>query len=244
VGIPDIRRRDLIAAFLAGRKSTTHRAYESDLRDFAAWSGHPTPQAAADWLFGLTPGEANHAVLTYRAELAERQLSAATIARRIGTLRSMSKVARLTGVCSWSLEVEAPAVEPYRDTAGPGGDGFRRMLEVARTEANHGGGRQRRDLALLRVLHDLGLRRAEASGLDLVDIERTEDGTPAALWIHGKGPAAFQAICLRNVLHNRQVGFQGIGSRSGEAIRAPCSSASTWGAVRPGRMEPPGCQAR
>ena len=196
VGIPDIRRRDLIEAFLAGRKSTTHRAYESDLRDFAAWSGHPTPQAAADWLFGLTPGEANHAVLTYRAELAERQLSAATIARRIGTLRSMSKVARLTGVCSWSLEVEAPAVEPYRDTTGPGGDGFRSMLEVARTEANHGGGRQRRDLALLRVLHDLGLRRAEASGLDLVDIERTEDGTPAALWIHGKGREDRERVTL------------------------------------------------
>ena len=194
VGTPDVRRRDLIEAFLAGRKSTTHRAYESDLRDFAAWSGHPTPQAAADWLFGLTAGEANHAVLAYRAELAERQLSAATVARRIGTLRSMSKVARLIGVCSWSLEVEAPTVEPYRDTTGPGGDGFRSMLRVARAEADHGGRRERRDLALLRVLHDMGLRRAEASGLDLVDIERTEDGT--ALWIHGKGRADRERFTL------------------------------------------------
>jgi hypothetical protein len=46
--IPDLRRRDLIEAFLAGRKLTTHRAYESDLRDFAAWSGQPSPQAAAE----------------------------------------------------------------------------------------------------------------------------------------------------------------------------------------------------
>ncbi len=49
--IPDLRRRDLIEAFLAGRKPTTLRAYESDLRDFAAWSGHPSLQEAADWLF-------------------------------------------------------------------------------------------------------------------------------------------------------------------------------------------------
>ncbi len=91
--IPDLRRRELVEAFLAGRKPTTLRAYESDLRDFAAWSGHLSPQVAADWLFSLPAGEANHVVLTYRADLVERQLAVATIARRIGTLRSMSKVA-------------------------------------------------------------------------------------------------------------------------------------------------------
>ena len=193
-GTPAIRRRDLIEAFLAGRKATTHRAYESDLRDFAAWSGQPTPQAAADWLFGLDAGQANHAVLTYRAELTDRGLTPATVARRIGTLRSMSKVARLTGFCAWSLEVEAPAVNTYRDTTGPGDDGFRDLLARARVEARTPRGR--RDLALIRVLHDLGLRRAEASGLDLSDVERSEEGTPTALWIRGKGRADRERVTL------------------------------------------------
>ncbi len=180
--IPDLRRRELVEAFLASRKPTTIRAYESDLKDFAICCGHLSPQMAAECLFNLFAGEANHVVLTYRAELVDRQLAVATVARRIGKLRWMSKVARLTGLCSWSVEVEA-----YRDVTGPGEEGFRAMLAVALTAAQLGSKRQLRNLALVRVLHDLGLRRAEVSGLDQADVEWSEDGTPAGLWIRGKG---------------------------------------------------------
>ena len=43
-----------------------------------------------------------------------------------------------------------------------------------------------RDLAILRLLHDLMLRRSEAVGLDLEHIE-LEAGRPTAVWIRGKG---------------------------------------------------------
>jgi integrase/recombinase XerC len=190
------RRLNLIAAFLAGRKPTTLKAYEGDLRDFATWAGKLSPGEACDWLFSLPPGEANHAALEYRANLVEQGLSSATVARRLGTLRSMSKCARMIGIASWVLEVESPSVTSYRDTTGPGDDGIRRMLSIARAETRSGLARSLRDLALVRVLHDLGLRRAEAAGLDLVNVERAEDGSPAALWIHGKGRDGRERITL------------------------------------------------
>ncbi len=50
----------------------------------------------------------------------------------------MSKVARLTGLCSWSLDIEDPVIEPDRDTTGPGGDGFLVMLNLAREASAQG----------------------------------------------------------------------------------------------------------
>jgi integrase/recombinase XerC len=193
---PAVRRVDLLEAFLAGRKATTLRAYTADLSDFAGWAGKPSPGAACDWLFALGAAEANATALEYRASLVERGLTPATVSRRLAALRSMSKCARLIGVCSWVLEVESPKVQPYRDTRGPGAAGWRAMLEAAQGEAVKGDRRARRDLALVRLLHDLGLRRSEAAALDLGDIERDEQGTPAAVWITGKGRTAHERFTL------------------------------------------------
>jgi integrase/recombinase XerC len=58
--------------------------------------------------------------------------------------------------------------QPYRDTDGPGRDGFRAMLEAAGAQP---GPKGLRDVALLRLLHDLGLRRSEAVRLDTEDVD-------------------------------------------------------------------------
>ena len=70
--------------------------------------------------------------------------------------------------------------EAYRDTAGPGKKGFKRMLEAAAARTDAKGVRDR---ALLRLLFDLGLRRAEAVGLDVEHFDR-EAGVVSIL---GKG---------------------------------------------------------
>ena len=59
-------------------------------------------------------------------------------------------------------------VQPYRDTRGPGRDGFRAMLDAAGAQP---GPKGLRDVALLRLLHDLGLRRSEAVRLDIEDVD-------------------------------------------------------------------------
>jgi integrase/recombinase XerC len=168
-GLPRPGDVDLLAAFLAGRRPSTLRAYGKDLDDFARFLGDVDARAAADLLVTGGPGNANALALSYRAHLVGRKLAPATIARRLAALRSIVKLARTLGRVAWSLEVTAPKVESYRDCRGPGADGWRAMLAAATAAATRPIGR--RNLAMLRLLHDNGLRRAEVVGLDLADVD-------------------------------------------------------------------------
>ena len=86
----------------------------------------------------------------------------------------------LAETCGWALEVEGLRSEPYRDTRGPGREGFRRILEALAARQDAKG---LRDVAAVRLLFDLALRRAEVVGLDREDLD-LEGGTLAVL---GKG---------------------------------------------------------
>jgi len=181
---------DLHDAVLAGRNARTACAYRADYEDFARFLGAASPADALEALVALPHGTANAAALAYRAHLVERKLAAATVARRLAALRSAVKLARQLGRVSWALEVESPRPQGYRDTAGPGRDGWRAMLDRARDEATTPKGR--RDLALVRLLHDLALRRAEAVALDLADIDLAR----GVLQVTGKGKTAKVPITL------------------------------------------------
>src|SRR4051795_11569698 len=107
----------------------------------------------------------------YRAQMIERGLPATTINRRLAALRSLVKLANTLGLVSWTLSaqsVENVPVQPARDTRGPGRDGFRAMLDAAGAQP---GPKGLRDVALLHLLHDLGLRRSEAVRLDIEDVD-------------------------------------------------------------------------
>ena len=163
---------------------------------------------------------ANLLALEYRSGLRARGLAPKTIARRLAALRSVVKLARTLGRVSWTLEVSAPQTESYRDTSGPGADGWRRMAARVRDRAaeslghpvsgspspegeGRGGGRAVsrsgakpvRDYAIVRLLHDLALRREEAVELDVSDVELA-DGTPSAISILGKGRAERERLTL------------------------------------------------
>lgn len=196
VALPDVVGLDLVGAFLAGRKPTTLDAYRRDLDDFARFLGVPTATAAAELLVAGTAGQANTLALGYRADLTRRGLAPATIARRLAALRSMVKLARTLGRVAWSMEIEGPRADTYTETAGPGAPGWRSMLDQAKGTAAEGTAKGARDLAIVRLLHDLALRRAEAVGLDLADIEAGLDGQPAAIWILGKGRASRERLTV------------------------------------------------
>jgi integrase/recombinase XerC len=102
-------------------------------------------------------------------------LAPATVAQRLAALRSLVKLARTLGLVPWAIEIASPKVTAYRDTRGPGTDGVRAMLAATDDP---------RDRAIIRMLFDLALRRAEAVGIDYpadVDLAR---GTIA---VRGKG---------------------------------------------------------
>jgi len=158
---------ELVAAFLAGRSANTVAAYRRDLDDFAAFIGAATAADAARVLLAGGHGAANLAALRYRAHLSERRLAAATINRRLAALRSLVALARTVGMVGWTLEVGSVRAEAYRDTRGPGEDGFRQLLGQLERRND---GKGRRDRALVHLLYDLALRRGEAVALDLADV--------------------------------------------------------------------------
>jgi integrase/recombinase XerC len=209
---PAIGEVDLIKAFLSGRKETTLRAYDKDLRDFGRFVGAPSPSAAVELLLGLPHGEANAAVLAYRAHMTDRGLAAATVARRLAALRSLVKLARTLGRVTWEIDIQSPRVEPYRDVTGPGQDGWRSLWRVALEAGDSPKGL--RDRALLRLMRDLALRRGETIALDVADVD-LELGTVSVI---GKGKTAPIRLTLND----------------------PTKAAlSAWLAVRPGTPEGP-----
>jgi integrase/recombinase XerC len=170
----------LVEAFLSGRNARTLRAYRQDLEAFRSFVGSDSIEQVVQFLVSQPHGDANRIALGYKASLVEQGLQAATVNRRLAALRAVVKLARLLGLVPWSLEIENLPNQPYRDTRGPGGPGVRRLLAVL---DGRPGAKGARDLAILRLLYDLGLRRSEVVELDLADVD-LEAGRVA---VRGKG---------------------------------------------------------
>jgi integrase/recombinase XerC len=181
--------QSLLAAFLSGRKATTLRAYRQDLAAFAAFLGAPYAEDAAKQLLARGPGPANSLALAFRSHMLDAGLSPATVNRRLAALRSLVKLARTVGMVHWHLDVEGVRDEPLRDSRGPGTDAMRELL--ARL-SRRGGAKAARDAALVRLLFDLGLRRAEAVALDLADL----DPAVSAVMVLGKGRRIKERLTL------------------------------------------------
>jgi len=165
VAVPNYR--DLVRDFLAGRNERTRRAYARDLEDFRAFIGADKVDNAVHHLLAHGAGHGNATALRYRNHLTDRGLAPATVGRRLASLRSITKLARTLGLVSWAIEIKGPRNQVLRDTTGPGLAGVRGMLAATTGDSP----KARRDRALLRILHDLGLRRAEAASLDLAHLE-------------------------------------------------------------------------
>jgi integrase/recombinase XerC len=169
---------------LAKYGPNTRAAYDADLKYFARYRDR-SPQAAVADLLENGAHHANFTVLEYSTHMTGLKLAPATIGRRLCAIRSMVRLANLLGRISWVIAIQSPKVQKYRDTAGPGREGWERMKAAAaeRTDA-----KGVRDYAILRLLHDWGLRRSEPLSLDLAHVD-FEVGRPVAIRIKGKGRA-------------------------------------------------------
>jgi len=180
---------NLAGAFLSGRNARTLLAYRKDLEDFQTFTCSASLDSAAILLVSHGSGAANGLALAYRVSLQERGLAPATINRRLAALRSMVKLGRLLGVISWELQVEGIKSSAYRDTRGPGLDGFKKMVEVLHGEPDP---KSIRDLAILRLLFGMALRRGEVCSLDLSHL----DLEAGRLSVMGKGRTQRESLSI------------------------------------------------
>lgn len=178
---PDsLDRRRIVDLWLESKSPNTRRSYRRSIADFAEFLTKTINDACED-LINHGSSHAQQIVLAYRTHLVSRGLAAATIASRLAAIRSIVQLARLLGSISWSIEIPSIRTEGYRDTRGPGKDGWRSILAAVATEADPA--IRARNTAILRLLHDLALRRFEVASIDLSDV----DFVARRLRIVGKG---------------------------------------------------------
>jgi integrase/recombinase XerC len=178
----------LIERWKEGRSSHTVRAYGRDLAHFSGWSEAGTPGVAITRLLSASMGEANERLHAYRGAMLVAGLAPATVNRRLSALRSIVRLGRTFGLITWSLEVDGVKSRAYRDTAGLDG-----ITAVKRQAARHKSpSKAARDVAIVRLLFDLALRRSEVTGLDLEHV----DIRASRLWVLGKGRKERQAMTM------------------------------------------------
>jgi integrase/recombinase XerC len=184
---------DVIDAWLSGRNANTVKAYVRDMNDFARVRSPRKPDRVAVAAELLTNGRgvATKIALEYLADMNQRGLSTATISRRYSMLRSLIATANELEFIDWSLATKGPKVERYRDTRGPGHDGFALLIAVAKASKTPAG---KRDAALMRLMYDLLLRVGECVSLDLEHVEL--DSEKPCVHVIGKGRTARQPITL------------------------------------------------
>lgn len=158
----------LLEVFLSGKDPKTIEAYQHDLGCFSSFLGATSIEGLSDRFLVLDQGAANYEVLRYRNHLVDKGLSSSTVNRRLATIRSLTKLARVIGMINWHVEVQNIRNESYRDTSGPGIEAFKIMIEKASKSSDI---KSQRNQALLRVMFDLALRASELCSLNLSDLE-------------------------------------------------------------------------
>ena len=88
----------------------------------------------------------------------------------------------------------ARSVQGHRDTRGPGLEGWHRIRARATKLAGQGVA-GKRDLAIVRLLHDRGLRRGEAVAMDLDDVD-LDAGKCGEIRIIGKGRQEVETLSI------------------------------------------------
>lgn len=164
------RYQTLLEAFFEGKSKLTCQAYQADLEDFRQYLNVESLDEALADLFYSMASQATLKAMHYRYTLAERGLKASTINRRFSVLRGISEMAKAKGIIDWSLQVESELVIP--ETASLPED----HREVLNKLLKHLEGqkpllRASRDMALLLLIFDLGLKTSQLEALTMQDLD-------------------------------------------------------------------------
>ena len=197
--------RTAITSFLDTKSDNTIDGYQRDLMDFANFLRIPTlgrgfnygvAALAAEKLYTLSAAQAHLLVTSYRASLLKLERAPKTIDRRISTLRSLGKICRTLGLCSFSLEIANISGDVVRDTKGPEEDGVKRMLRVLANRFRKGNYQEKRkalrDRAILRLMYDRGFRKDDVVQLNTGRIALAK----RIAWVQRKGRKQLEPITL------------------------------------------------
>ena len=181
---------DPIALLLADKRSpATRRAYASDLAGFFKTeapgpnSGGPDPAAVAAFL-ALSVPEVARRLSCYKAAMLSAKLSEATVNRRLAAVRSLLQFAYRLGLSATDGRglVDGEKVQAYRDTRGVNVKTLKKLVALP-VEVHGQSVLGLRDTALLRLLSENALRRAEVCSVNTGDFSAGE----GRLFILGKG---------------------------------------------------------
>jgi integrase/recombinase XerC len=159
----------------------TRRSYAAALKDFFGRELETEVSVAAiESFLQLPEREAIGHVLTYRGKLLTAGLAAATVNARLAALRSFVIHAYKRKLCNFRLDdIKSVKSQSYKDTRGISIELFQQLIDEIDRSTSMG----KRDYAMLRLLWDNALRRAEVCGLDRTDFHPKE----ARLMLKGKG---------------------------------------------------------
>lgn len=169
------------------RSPATRRAYKSDLVDF--FGRDPAPEVVRAFVGQPVPLLAQRLVL-YHEEMRQKALAPATINRRLSAVKSLLKMCHRLGLSQTDGRnlVDGEKSKAYRDTRGTEVDNLKRLLALPDRTTVKG----KRDYALLRLLCDNVLRRAEVCALNVGDFWPEEK----RLAIMGKGRTEKEFVTL------------------------------------------------
>jgi integrase/recombinase XerC len=159
----------------------TRRSYAAALKDFFQRELETEVSVAMiESFLRLPEREAIGHVLNYRGQLLSAGLAAATVNARLAALRSFVIHAYKRKLCNFRLDdIKSVKAQSYKDTRGISIELFQQLIDEIDRSTSMG----KRDYAMLRLLWDNALRRAEVCGLDRVDFHHGE----ARLYLKGKG---------------------------------------------------------
>ncbi len=177
---------DVLALFLRTKTNpSTRRAYQGALGALFGFLGvEATPARVLDFL-GLR--NAHFTVLhdNFRAHMLENKLAHATIKMRLAAFRSFLSYAHSLDICCTDGRhlKDKIKVETFRDTRGIDGDKIEKLLKAPARLYGARSIRALRDEAMLALMVENGLRRAEVCKLNVGDFVLEE----MRLSILGKG---------------------------------------------------------
>jgi integrase/recombinase XerC len=185
---------DIYQSMIAGGLAdNSKKTYGSIYEDFAAKLGLLNGLSAAQHLLTQPRGTAHAIVTGYRNLLIEEGKAPKTVNLYVSAIRSLVREANRCGLIDWVITIRGLKTKAYRNTAGPGHDNYKLMLtRVVDRIASKGGHDPKglRDLAILRLLYDAGLRREEVSELNLEGVQGS------AVMIVAKGDREASRITL------------------------------------------------
>lgn len=159
---------NLLVAFYSNRSLSTCKSYRNDLEAFRRHLGELTIHDVIHQLIHTPHSQANLTVLHYKVKLLEQAVNPSTINRRLSSIRSLLKTAQKMNLIHWQLDIKNEKIKPYDKTRINGKHDFKKLLEIASTQNNQK--KAARDCAILRLLHDLALKRSSITRINFSDL--------------------------------------------------------------------------